>query len=149
MLTEKLNSLIAEAMKAGEKERTDALRLIKTELVRVEKSGTPLTEDLELKTLMKMIAQREESIKQYTDAGRTDLAEHEAYEIGVIKEFVPEQPSDDEVNAYIDTVITEYRATHESLSMKDMKPILDLVKAKYNLPTVGKLVSNRVKAQIG
>ena len=149
MLTEKLNSLIAEAMKAGEKERTDALRLIKTELVRVEKSGTPLTEDLELKTLMKMITQREESIKQYTDAGRTDLAEHEAYEIGVIKEFVPEQPSDDEVNAYIDTVIAEYRATHESLSMKDMKPILDLVKAKYNLPTVGKLVSNRVKAQIG
>ena len=149
MLTEKLNSLIAEAMKAGEKERTDALRLIKTELVRVEKSGTPLTEDLELKTLMKMITQREESIKQYTDAGRTDLAEHEAYEIGVIKEFVPEQPSDDEVNAYIDTVIAEYRATHESLSMKDMKPTLDLVKAKYNLPTVGKLVSNRVKAQIG
>lgn len=149
MLTEKLNSLIAEAMKAGEKERTDALRLIKTELVRVEKSGTPLTEDLELKTLMKMITQREESIKQYTDAGRADLAEHEAYEIDIIKEFVPEQPSDDEVNAYIDTVIAEYRATHESLSMKDMKPILDLVKAKYNLPTVGKLVSNRVKAQIG
>lgn len=150
MLTEKLNSLIAEAMKAGEKERTEVLRLIKTALVNVEKSGVKLTEDTELKTLMKMVSQREESIKQYTEAGRDELAQQEAYEIGVIKEFIPEQPSDDEVNGYIDLVIAEYRATHdESLSMKDMKPIMDIVKAQYNLPTVGKLVSARVKAQIG
>jgi len=150
MLTEKLNSLIAEAMKAGEKERTEVLRLIKTALVNVEKSGVKLTEDTELKTLMKMVSQREESIKQYTEAGRDELAQQEAYEIGVIKEFIPEQPSDDEVNGYIDMVIAEYRATHdESLSMKDMKPIMDIVKAQYNLPTVGKLVSARVKAQIG
>lgn len=150
MLTEKLNSLIAEAMKAGDKERTEVLRLIKTALVNVEKSGVKLTEDTELKALMKMVSQREESIKQYTEAGRDELAQQEAYEIGVIKEFIPEQPSDDEVNGYIDLIIAEYRATHdEPLSMKDMKPIMDLVKAKYNLPTVGKLVSNRVKAQIG
>lgn len=150
MLTEKLNSLIAEAMKAGDKERTEVLRLIKTALVNVEKSGVKLTEDTELKTLMKMVSQREESIKQYTEAGRDELAQQEAYEIGVIKEFIPEQPSDDEVNGYIDLVIAEYRATHdESLSMKDMKPIMDIVKAQYNLPTVGKLVSARVKAQIG
>lgn len=150
MLTEKLNSLIAEAMKAGDKERTEVLRLIKTALVNVEKSGVKLTEDTELKTLMKMVSQREESIKQYTEAGRDELAQQEAYEIGVIKEFIPEQPSDDEVNGYIDLVIAEYRATHdESLSMKDMKPIMDIVKAQYNLPTIGKLVSTRVKAQIG
>lgn len=150
MLTEKLNSLIAEAMKAGDKERTEVLRLIKTALVNVEKSGVKLTEDTELKALMKMVSQREESIKQYTEAGRDELAQQEAYEIGVIKEFIPEQPSDDEVNGYIDMVIAEYRATHdESLSMKDMKPIMDIVKAQYNLPTVGKLVSVRVKAQIG
>lgn len=150
MLTEKLNSLIAEAMKAGDKERTEVLRLIKTALVNVEKSGVKLTEDTELKTLMKMVSQREESIKQYTEAGRDELAQQEAYEIGVIKEFIPEQPSDDEVNGYIDMVIAEYRATHdESLSMKDMKPIMDIVKVQYNLPTVGKLVSARVKAQIG
>ena len=150
MLTEKLNSLIAEAMKAGDKERTEVLRLIKTALVNVEKSGVKLTEDTELKALMKMVSQREESIKQYTEAGRDELAQQEAYEIDVIKEFIPEQPSDDEVNGYIDLVIAEYRATHdESLSMKDMKPIMDIVKAQYNLPTVGKLVSARVKAQIG
>lgn len=150
MLTEKLNSLIAEAMKAGDKDRTEVLRLIKTALVNVEKSGVKLTEDTELKALMKMVSQREESIKQYTEAGRDELAQQEAYEIGVIKEFIPEQPSDDEVNGYIDMVIAEYRATHdESLSMKDMKPIMDIVKAQYNLPTVGKLVSARVKAQIG
>lgn len=150
MLTEKLNSLIAEAVKAGDKERTEVLRLIKTALVNVEKSGVKLTEDTELKALMKMVSQREESIKQYTEAGRDELAQQEAYEIGVIKEFIPEQPSDDEVNGYIDMVIAEYRATHdESLSMKDMKPIMDIVKAQYNLPTVGKLVSARVKAQIG
>ena len=148
MLSEKLNSLIAEAMKAGEKERTYVLRLIKTALVNVEKSGVKLTEDIELKTLMKMITQREDSIKQYTEAKRVDLAEQEAYEISVIKEFVPEQPSDDEVNEYIDKAIADYKEAHGVIAMKDMKPIMETVKAKYNLPTVGKLVSNRVKAQI-
>ena len=80
-----INKLIAEAMKSREKERLETLKLIKAQFLIAEKSGEPFDEAKELKILLKMIDQRNESIEQYKKANREDLVKQEESEIKVIK----------------------------------------------------------------
>ena len=90
-----------------------------------------------------MASQREDSIKQYLDCGRIDLAESEKKELEIINEFTPKQPTEEEIEDYTRGVITTYKLTKDSgyrLSMKDMKSLLSIVQEKY--PSVnGKIVS--------
>ena len=80
MLYEKLNELIATAMKNKESDKVNVLRLIKTELVNKSKNGVELNETVEASVLLKMMAQREDAIKQFTQANRLDLVEKEQVE---------------------------------------------------------------------
>lgn len=145
-----INKEIAEAMKKREKEKLDTLKLIKTELVKVEKSGITIDDAKEVSILLKMIDQRKESIAQYIKGGRNDLAELEQKEIDVIKQYLPEQPTDDEIADYTKDVIKHYIEQNDAdymVSMKDMKAILSMVQEKY--PTAnGKIVSNVLKEYI-
>ena len=75
MISSKLNELIAYAMKNHENEKLTVLRLIKSEFTKAEKDGVVLNDVSETKILLKMASQREDSIKQYLDGGRIDLAE--------------------------------------------------------------------------
>jgi hypothetical protein len=114
-------------------------------LVDKSKDGTPLTEEVEGKILLKMKVQREESIKIYKDAKREDLAEQENEELLVINEFAPKLASDDDVRKEAEKVINE--VYYGNVSMKDMKNILNIVKSVY--PTAnGKVVSDTVKSYI-
>lgn len=152
MLKNEINSLIAEAMKNRETERLDTLRLIKNQLLVLEKSGQEYTEGTELKTLLKMVSSHEDSIKQFKEANRIDLVEKEENELKIIKEFIPEQPSDDEITDYTNYVIKKFLVNNHlsetDLGMKHMKPILMLVEAKYDTPNVGKIVSETLKNKI-
>lgn len=140
------DELIAKAMKSKNQPLLNTYRLMKTEFVNAEKNGTVINEAAEIKILNKMVAQHKDSIAQYEAAGRTELAFRESYELEVIKSFLPAEVSEEEITKYANEVIAETKADH-ALSMKDMKPILEKVKAKY--PTVeGKLVSTLLKAQI-
>jgi uncharacterized protein YqeY len=145
-----INKCIAEAMKAKDREKLGALKLIKAELVKAEKDGVVLDEAKEVKILMKMIDQRKESIAQYIKGGRSDLAESEQKEIDVIKQYIPEQPSDEEIERYtkdaINAYIEQIGSTY-TVSMKDMKAILSLVQEKYPMAN-GKIVSNVLKNRI-
>ena len=145
-----INKEIAVAMKSRDKEKLDTLKLIKTELVKVEKSGVTLDEAKEVSTLLKMIDQRKESITQYLKGGRTDLAEWEQKEIDIISQYIPEQPTDEDIEKYTIESITKYIAQNDAdyqVSMKDMKPILAMVQEKY--PTAnGKIVSKVLKEKI-
>ena len=145
-----INKEIAVAMKSRDKERLDTLKLIKAELVRVEKSGVTLDEAKEVNTLLKMIDQRKESITQYLKGGRSDLAEWEQKEIDIITQYIPEQPTDEEIEKYtIDTIshYIEQNGSDYQVSMKDMKPILSMVQERY--PTAnGKIVSKVLKEKI-
>jgi uncharacterized protein YqeY len=125
-----INKHIAEAMKSKDRERLSTLKLIKTELVKAEKDGITLDETKEAKILMKMVDQRKESISQYIKGGRNDLAEAEQKEIDVIKEYIPEQPTDEEIEAYTNDAINNYvieKGDDYQVSMKDMKAILSIV----------------------
>jgi len=145
-----INKEIAVAMKNRDKERLDTLKLIKTELVKVEKSGVIIDEAKEVNTLLKMIDQRKESIVQYLKGGRNDLAECEQKEIDIIKQYIPEQPTDEEIEKYTEDSINAYIEQNDAdykISMKDMKSILSMVQEKY--PTAnGKIVSKVLKEKI-
>ena len=145
-----INKEIAVAMKSRDKEKLDTLKLIKAELVKVEKSGVTLDEAKEVNTLLKMIDQRKESITQYLKGGRSDLAEWEQKEIDIITQYIPEQPTDEEIEKYtVDTIshYIEQNGDDYQVSMKDMKPILSMVQERY--PTAnGKIVSKVLKEKI-
>lgn len=139
----------SEEVKNGKKENTDldslmsVLRLIKAELVKANnKAEYTLSNEQEIKTLMKMCSQREDSVKQYKKGGREDLAVKEEQEIKFIKAYLPKMPSADEMKTYINSTIAEYIASKEegyTVSLRDMGTIMKTVKAKY--PTVdGNLV---------
>ena len=140
MIYNQLNSLIAEAMKNKDNERVNVLRLIKSELVKKEKEGKELTEQIEASVLMKMVSQREDSIAQFTKANRMDLVENETKELNIIKEFAPKQVSDEDIIAETEKVIS----VMGTVTMKDMKNILAEVQKVY--PTAnGKIISQVVK----
>ena len=145
-----INKYIAEAMKAKDREKLSTLKLIKAELVKAEKDGITLDDAKEAKILMKMVDQRKESISQYIKGGRNDLAEAEQKEIDVIKEYIPEQPTDEEIEAYTNDAINNYvieKGDDYQVSMKDMKAILSIVQEKYPMAN-GKIVSNVLKNRI-
>lgn len=146
MLNDKIDALIAEAMKNGDTVRLGVLRLIKNEFLKykTEKHSNILNDTSEAIILNKMLVQREDSINQYLAANRQDLADNEKAEITVILEYAPKQASDEEIkHATIDSIGIYLAKQSEGfkLSMKDMKIILSMVQDKY--PTAnGKIVSS-------
>lgn len=145
MLKSKLDELISESLKNKDSDKLKTLRLIKTEFVKTEKDGTVL-DDVAQETIMrKMVKQREDSVKQYLDAGREDLAAGEKTEIEIINSFLPELPSDEEVIQYIETFLKSFaEEKQEKLTMKYMKDIMSNIKGKY--PSAdGKLISQTVQ----
>ena len=130
MLNTEINNLIADAMKNKNNELLNVLRLIKSEFTKAEKDGITLDEVTETKILLKMISQREDSIKQYIEGNRQDLVESEQKELDIIKEYTPKQPTREEIAEYTSATITTYKLSKEKgfkLSMKDMEPILNIV----------------------
>ena len=155
MLIEKINTLIAEALEAVKLEKNEAakieknkrvgtIRLIKAILLNLQKSGKPYSEESELNALMKMKAQIEDSIKQYTEANRNELADRERFDLSVLMEFLPKQATDEEIAEATNKAIDELGHTP---TMADMKIVLGKVKETY--PTVnGGIVSKLLKERM-
>lgn len=145
MISNKINSMIAEAMKNQNKDELNVYRLIKSKFVEFEtsKANSVLTESDEIKILKKMISQREESKKIYLSSNRNDLAEKEQKEISIIEKFVPKEANEDDIR----NIINSYKNGKEDgyvISVKDMKPIMELVKEKYGFAN-GKIISDILK----
>ena len=136
-LREKLNEELKASMKARDKERTGALRLL-------EVDHEKLPDDKIISIVSHMIKEREDSIKQYKDAGRPELAVKEEGEIKVISEFLPAQLSDDEVSSLIDEAVSATGAA----GMKDMGKVMAYLKPKVQGRTDMGALSGRVKAKL-
>ena len=126
-----LKPLIKEAsvksLKEGNKEITMVLRLILAEFQKEEISqGSDLNNNDELSLLQKMIKQRNDSIKQYNDAGRNELAEKEQKEIEIIQDFLPEQINEEDLMKLAKETISDLSAN----SMKDMGNVMKVLKDK-------------------
>ena len=146
LLRDKLVGLIAESMKARNHERTETLRMIKAELLKAEVvDRKAYNEQVEIKTLLKMVASHKDSIAQFI--GRQDLIDKETAELAIIQEFTPKEVSEEDIIEETKTVIASYQETNGKITMKDMKAIMDLVKSKY--PTAsGAIISKVVKNSI-
>jgi hypothetical protein len=140
-LVQQLKDAVKASMRAKDKPRTQALRLIQAELKRVEVDERIELDDARVLTIMdKMVKQRRDSIKQYEDAGRAELAEVEYYEVSVIQDFLPEALSAEELSAIVDKAVAEVNPT----GMQDMGKVMALVKpqvqGRADMGEVSKLV---------
>lgn len=136
---------VKSAMKAGEKDRLKVLRLITAAIKQVEvDERRELGDEDVLAILVKMVKQRRDSITQYTDGNRQDLADIEQAEIEVIETYLPEQLSDDEIAEIIDEAIASTGAE----GMRDMGKVMGIVKSKVQGRADMGQVSGRVKARL-
>ena len=116
------------ALKAGNKPRLSALRLISASLQQADIASKTSVPDSELPALLqKMIKQRRESLAIYEKAGRKEQAEQEAIEIAVIEEFLPKQMSDAEAREAVAVAIKETGAA----GPKDMGRVMGALKQRY------------------
>jgi uncharacterized protein len=148
-MREKFTADLKTAMKAGDKAKVDALRLINAALkdrdIEARGAGKTLGDDDVLALLQKMIKSRQESLDIYTKAGREDLASKERGEIEVISAYLPQQMSADEVAEAVKAAIAEAGAA----SIKDMGKVVAALKAKYTGRMDFAKASQAVKAALG
>lgn len=148
-MKEKLNSLLMDAMKSKDNVRVGVLRSIKSEFTKFEKeeSGKSLDHIQEVKILKKMESAIEDSISQFKKGNRLDLVENEQLSLNVLKTFLPEEPSEEEMKEHTKTVIELYKQTKPNITMADMKSIMEKVKEVYPFIN-GKIVSMVLKQYI-
>jgi hypothetical protein len=136
-VAEQVRADMTRAMKAGEKDRVGALRLVLSELQRAAKDGG----DDELSVLRRERKRRLEAASQFRDGGRPELAENEESEAVLIESYLPAELSDTELAAVIAAAIAETGAT----SPRDMGQVMKAVMAKSGGRADGKRASARVR----
>lgn len=132
MIRESIKEALVAAMKAGDRPRTGALRLVQAALknrdIELRGAADPPADDvLVTEVLQKMVKQRRESIAMFEQGGRAELASAEAAEMAVIEAFLPKQMSEDELAAAIEAIVAETGAS----SVKDMGRVMALMKERH------------------
>jgi uncharacterized protein YqeY len=141
-LAEKLSNDLKTALKSGDKIRLGILRMIKSDIKNkeIEKGASPGEEEI-LAMLRSFVKRAKDSIEQFTNAGRTDLAEKEKAELAVIQEYLPKQISEDDIRQIVKDAVEETGAS----GPKDMGMVMKAVMGKTKGQADGKLVNGLVK----
>ena len=133
------------AMKAQDKPALKAIRMIIGAIKQKEiDDRIELNDSQVLAVIQKMVKQRKDSISQFSDAGRNDLVEVEESELVIINNYMPEQLSDDEVDAAVTKAITDSGAD----SMKDMGKLMGILKVQLDGKADMGAVSQLIKAKL-
>jgi uncharacterized protein YqeY len=140
-LIDQVKSDTAVALKAGDKERVQALRLITNEL---QKAAKEQSDGDETTVLQRERKRRLEAAQAYSDAGRDDLADGERREAAIIEEYMPEQLSDEELHAIVGDAVAESGAA----SPQDMGKVMSLVMPQVQGRADGKRVSAVVREKL-
>jgi uncharacterized protein YqeY len=138
---EQVKSDLTGAMKAGEKERVGALRLVLSSLQLAAKEG----EDDEVAVLRRERKRRLDAAEQYREGGRADLAEQEEGEAELIAAYLPAELSDDELDAIVAEAVAESGAS----DAKDMGKVMAVAMPKIGGRADGKRVSAKVREALG
>ena len=149
-MRETITAALKHATKAQDKRRMSTLRLVSAAIkdrdIAARTAGKGEATDAELLDLLaKMIKQREESEKIYADAGRAELAKQEGEEIAIIREFLPKQLAEKEMEKAIAAAIAEAGAA----SIKDMGKVMAALKGRYAGQMDFAKASGLVKAKLG
>ena len=131
------------ALKAGDRERTGALRMLASELQKAAKEAREQEVD-EIAVLQRERKRRIEASEAYREAGRDDMAGAEEREAALIDAYLPEQLSDDELHAIVGDVVAETGAT----SPKEMGKVMSMVMPRVQGRADGKRVSAVVKEKL-
>jgi uncharacterized protein len=144
---ERINGDLTAAMKNKEAERLSTLRMVKTALKNREiEKMAPLTDEEAIRILQSLVKQRRDSIEQYKQGGRPELADKEAAEIKIIEEYLPVALDE----AAITRIVEESIAQTGASSMKEMGTVMKAVMARLAGQTVdGKVVNQIVKSRLG
>jgi uncharacterized protein YqeY len=148
-LKERMSTDLKTAMKSGDKLRLETLRTLRAVLLEkeIEKrgSGPGMTPEDELTVLTGAAKRRKESIEQFRNGGRPELADQEEQELKIIQEYLPKPMGEDEITAVIRGAIAETGASSPADFGKVMPLVMKQVKGKAD----GKLVQELVKKLLG
>jgi uncharacterized protein len=145
-LKERLDADIKDAMRAKKELETSVLRMLKSAVKykEVEPGASALDDAGVMQVIATLIKQRRDSVQQYKDANRPELAEKEEKEITILQGYLPKQLSADELKAEVAAAIT----TAGAKSAKDMGSVMKILSPKLQGKAEGKAISEEVKAQL-
>jgi uncharacterized protein YqeY len=146
-LTEKINEDLKLAMKEGDSVKLNTIRSIRAQIIDLSKrgSGSTITPEEELTTLLAAAKKRKEAIDMYKQARRDDLAAQEQRELEIINTYLPKQMSEEEAIQIIKGIIAQTGAT----SSKDFSKVMPLAMKELKGKIDGKFVQQNVKQLLG
>jgi len=145
MLLQKLQEEMKAAMKSGNKDRLSTIRMLISEIKKVQiDTKKELSDEEIIQILQRYVKQRKEALEQYKKANREDLAQKEEKEIQIVQEFLPQPLSEEELRKIIDETISQLNAT----SIKDMGKVIKAVMEKVKGRAEGSVVSSLVKEKL-
>ena len=146
-LKEQIMADVKSAMKNKEQDLLSTLRFVHAEIKNFEINNRPkeLTDDDVIVVLKKLAKQRKDSIEQYTNANRQDLADKEKFELEVIEKYLPEQMSAEQLTSIVEEAIKE----SEAQSMKDMGKVMGQATKKFAGVADGKRINEMTKKLLG
>lgn len=140
-LTDQIRNDMTAAMKAQEKERLSVIRMLQTAIKNEQINvGHELSDEEAMTVIRKAVKQRQDSIEQYTSAGRTELADKERSEMELLKTYLPPELSDDELESGLREIIASTGAT----SKKDLGKVMKEATARFKGRADGKKIQEVV-----
>ena len=144
-LSERINNDLKEAMKSKDSFRLSVIRMVKGAMQLAKPNPREeLTDDDVITVISKQIKMRNDSIKEFEAAGRSDLVEQNKKEIEILNTYMPKQLSEEELTEIIDKVFEEVKPTSQKDMGLIMKNISLFVKGKADMSLVNKLVKERL-----
>nr|BCX01178.1 MAG: aspartyl-tRNA amidotransferase subunit B [Bacteroidota bacterium] len=151
-LSERLQTDLKEAMRQQDMIRLDTLRLIRAELMEQAiakgyRSRTDFPDELVLEVLQRQAKKRREAIAQFEAAGRMDLAERERRELAIIESYLPQPLSEEELRAFIQSVIAELGASGPGDLGRVMSTIMPRLRGRADGSRVQRLVREALEGR--
>ena len=144
-MIEKIDEDLKQALKNQDKFTLSVLRMLKSEFITESRKGTlhELSDEEAIKVIKRQVKVRKDSIAEYTNYGKTDLAEELEKEVEVLNKYLPAEMTEEEIVKVIDEVFEELKPT----SMKDMGNVMKTVSAKItnaDMSVVSKMIKDRL-----
>ncbi|WOI21818.1 GatB/YqeY domain-containing protein [Nonlabens ulvanivorans] len=145
-LEKDIMTAMKEAMKAKDQTALAALRAVKSELLLAKTSGdtADLSEEDEIKLVQKLVKQRKDSARIFSEQNREDLSEPELAQAAVLEQFLPEQLSEEEIAKVVQDIIAQTGAA----GMKDMGKVMGMANQQLAGKADGRAISTIVKNQL-
>lgn len=143
---ERVQDDVKAAMKARDKERLSTLRMLLTEIKNERiASGEELDEDAFLTVVKRLVKQRRDSVEQYRNGGREELAAKEEQEITVLDEYLPEQVSEDDIRSAVEAFVAE----NDLSGPRGIGPVMKEMMARFGAAAEGGVVSRIAREVLG